>query len=263
MITRRQPHMQPSAAAANHRSRELRAGSDLSCMESIARDVWQISGPSIRIPGGGKLPSCSTVIRLADRSVLVYSPIELDDDAAATIAAIGDVAHLIVPSTLHYLFAEAASRRWPRAMVHAAPGVRQKLPALRIDRELPGGDWGAGVEAELVGGVPKLNEVVLFHRPSGTLVCADLFFHVTRPENLRTRLTLALVGAGGGRLAQSQAWRLLRRDRAVARASVERILDWPIERVAMCHGSAVEIDAARLAPRMTRLYGGPVRLGVA
>lgn len=230
-------------------------------MESIARDVWQVPGPSIHIPGGGKLPICSTVIRLADHSVLVYSPVDLDDTAAAAISAIGDVSHLIVPSTLHHLFAEAASRRWPQATVHAAPGVRQKQPALRIDRELPAGDWGAGLEAELVGGVPKFNEVVLFHRPSGTLVCADLFFHVTRPENLRTRLTLALVGAGGGHLAQSQAWRLLRRDRAAARASVERILDWPIERVAMCHGSAVEIDATGLAPRMSRLYGGSVRLG--
>jgi hypothetical protein len=230
-------------------------------MEAIAPDVWQVSGPSIRIPGGGKLPTCSTVIRLADASLLVYSPVDLDDAAAAAITAVGDVAHLVVPSLLHHLFAEAATRRWPNAMVHVAPGVRAKQPGLRIDRELPGGDWGVGLEVELVGGTPKLNEVVLFHRPSGTLVCADLLFHVTRPENLRTRIVLALAGAGGGRLGQSREWGFLRKDRAAARASVDRILAWPIARVAMCHGLAIEIDAAGLAPRMTRLYGGPVRLG--
>jgi hypothetical protein len=170
------------------------------------------------------------------------------------------VAHLVVPSLLHHLFAEAATRRWPRAMVHAAPGVERKQPGLRIDRELPGQGW-PGLEAELVGGTPKLNEVVLFHRPSGTLVCADLFFHVTHPENLRTRLVLALAGTGGGQLAQSREWSFARKDRAAARASVERILGWPIARVAMCHGGATPIDAAGLAPRMARLYGGPVPLG--
>lgn len=227
-------------------------------MQSIAPDIWQLPGPSIRIPGGGRLPTASTVIRVADGGLLVYSPVDLDDAAAARIEALGDVAHLVVPSLLHHLFAEAAARRWPNAQVHAAPGVRHKQPGLRIDRELPGDGWGPGVEAELVGGTPKLNEVVLFHRSSGTLICADLLFHITRPENLRTRLVLALAGTGGGQLAQSREWSWACKDRPGARASVDRILRWPIARVAMCHGQAMEIDAAGLASRMTRLYGGPV-----
>jgi hypothetical protein len=221
-------------------------------MEAIAPDVWQVAGPSMRVPGGGKLPTCSTVIRLADRSLLVYSPVDLDDAAAAAIEGEGEVAHLVVPSLLHHLFAGAAARRWPKAMVHAAPGVRQKQPGLRIDRELPGDGW-PGIEAELVGGTPKLNEVVLFHRPSGTLVCADLFFHVTRPENVRTRIVLALGGTGGGRLAQSRAWSFLRKDRAAARASVDRILSWPIARVAVCHGSAMEMVSAGVVELMGRV----------
>lgn len=231
-------------------------------MESIARDVWQLSGPSIRIPGGGRLPTATTVIRLADARLLVYSPIDFDDTGAAEIAALGEVAHLVIPSALHHLFAGAATRRWPNATVSAAPAVRAKQPDLRIDRELPGGDFGAEAEAEIeverIGGTPKLDEVVLFHRPSHTLVCADLLFHITHPESLRTRLVLALAGAGGGRLAQSREWSWLCKDRAAARASVDRILGWPIARVAMCHGAPVEIDAAGLAPRMSRLYGGPV-----
>jgi hypothetical protein len=235
----------------------LQAADHHQSMQSIAPDVWQVPGPPIRIPGGGRLPTCSTVIRLADQNLIVYSPVDLDDAAGAAIAALGDVAHLVVPSLLHHPFAEAAARRWPKASVHAVPGVQRKQPGLRIDRELPGHGWPS-VEVELIGGTPKLNEVVLFHRPSGTLVCADLFFHITHPENLQTRLVLALAGTGGGRLAQSRAWSFLRKDRAAARASVDKILGWPIARVAMCHGSAMEIDAAELAPRMARLYGGHI-----
>jgi hypothetical protein len=232
-------------------------------MDAIAADVWQVSGPGLRQPGGVVMPVSSTVIRLPDRSLLVYSPIAFDDAAAAAIEAAGEVAHVVAPSRLHHLFAVAAAARWPRAIVHAAPGVADKQPALAAARELgaPGGNaapWGDAIALELVGGVPKLNEVVLFHRPSGTLVCADLVFHVTRPANLRTRLVLALMGAGGGRLAQSRMWGFLRQDRAAARASVARMLEWPIARIAPCHGEPVELDAAGLATRMTRLCGGPV-----
>jgi hypothetical protein len=230
-------------------------------MNEIATDVWQVDGPALKMSGGFVLPASSTVIRLPDRRLLVYSPIAFDDAAAAAIDAAGEVAHLVAPSRLHHMFAEAAKARWPKAAVHAAPGVAEKQPGLKIDHELGGaGDapWGDAIALERIGGAPKANEVVLFHRPSGTLVCADLVFHVTRPANLCTRLILGMMGAGGGRLAQSRIWSFLRKDRDAARASVERIRQWPISRIAPCHGAAVEIDAAGLAREMTRLCGGRV-----
>ena len=232
-------------------------------MDAIAPDVWQISGAGLRQPGGVVLPSSATVIRLPDRSLLVYSPVQFDDATAAAIDAAGEVAHIVAPSRLHHLFAAAAKARWPRATMHAPPGVAEKQPALEVDRELGDGQaapWGDAVAMELVGGAPKMNEVVLFHRPSGTLACADLVFHITRPANFQTRMVLAMMGVGGGRLAQSRAWRFLRKDRSAARASVSRILAWPIARIAPCHGEPVEIDPAGLAKHMTRLCGGRVEV---
>lgn len=232
-------------------------------LHEIATDVWQVHGPELRMPGGIALPASATVIRLPDRSLLVYSPIDFDDEAAAALGALGEVAHLVAPNRLHHLFAASAKARWPRAAVHAAPGVAAKQPALAVDRELAGaGDadraWGGALELELVGGVPKLGEVVLFHRPSGTLVCADLLFRMQHRQNLRTRLAFALMGVGGGKLAQSRAWGFARKDKTAARASAERILGWPIERLALCHGGAVEIDPAGIAPHLTRLCGGRI-----
>ena len=144
-------------------------------MDAIATDVWQVSGPGLRMPGGVTMPVSSTVIRLPDRSLLVYSPVAFDDAAAAAIEAAGEVAHIVAPNRYHHLFAAAAAARWPRATVHAAPGVADKQPALAGARALggpPGGDapWGDAIALELVGGVPKLDEVVLLHRPSGTLL---------------------------------------------------------------------------------------------
>ena len=50
----------------------------------------------------------------------------------------------------------------------------------------------------------------------------------------------------------------MRKDKGAARASAERILGWPIARLAPCHGDPLELDAAGLAPHMTRLCGGRV-----
>jgi 2'-5' RNA ligase len=100
-------------------------------MDAIAPDVWQISGAGLRQPGGVVLPSSATVFRRPDRSLLVYSPVDFDDATAAAIDAAGEVAHIVAPSRLHHLFAAAAKARWPRATMHAAPGVAEKQPALQ------------------------------------------------------------------------------------------------------------------------------------
>lgn len=241
-------------------------------MQPIGTDIWHVQGRSLRMPGGVAMPLASTVVRLPDRSLVVYSPIDFDDATAAQVDALGDVAHLVAPNRLHHLYAGAAARRWPRARVHAAAGVRAKQPELRIDHELgaratgsandaglgrampaPVAAWSGALELQHIAGAPSIDEHVAFHRPSGTLICCDLLFHITRPANLRTRMVLALMGVGGGRLAQSRVWRFARRDRDAAQASVERVLSWPITQVAPCHGEPCPIDAAALAPRLTRL----------
>jgi hypothetical protein len=222
----------------------------------IGEGIWHVDGGNLRQPGGARIPVRSTVMRMRDRSLLIYSPIAFDDALAAALDALGEVAHVVAPSKLHHLYCASARARWPRATVHGAPGLAEKR-GLAIDRTLGGG--GAidpSLDVEVIGGAPALNEAVVFHRASGTLVCADFLFHVTRPANLRTRMIFAMMGAGGGRLAQSRAWRVFRKDKRAARASIDRILAWPIAQVAPCHGEPVAIDARALAPRVTRAYGG-------
>lgn len=210
----------------------------------------------MRMPGGVLMPLASAVMRLADRTLLVYSPITLDDARAAAIEAEGEVAHIVAPNLLHHLHVKAASERWPRATVHGAPGLAAKRADARFDRELTSGALDATVDVEVIGGAPKLNEAVLFHRPSGTLVCADFVFNVTEPANWRTRFALAVMGVGGRALKQSRLWRTLAKDRTAVRASIDRVLRWPIGAVLPVHGEATHIDAAALGPKLARAYGG-------
>ncbi|HTJ42902.1 MAG TPA: DUF4336 domain-containing protein [Kofleriaceae bacterium] len=237
----------------------------MSALIPVANDLWHVDGGELRQPGGVYMPSRATLVRLRDRSLLLYSPVAIADQTAAAIDALGPVAHIVAPTRIHHLFVAGAIARWPKAETHAAPGLAAKRPDLRFDHALASGAWRGGdeLDVEVVAGAPKLGEAVFFHRASRALICADLVFHVTRPRNLRTKIVLAIVGAGGGRLAQSRAWRFLRRDRAAARGSVDRILAWPIERVAPCHGEAIAIDARGLARVVTRVYGGTPPLALA
>lgn len=198
-------------------------------METLADGIWQITGPSLNMVAGVMIPSRSTIVRLSSGALLVYSPIA----EMSEVDALGEVAHVVEPNRLHHLFVDAARARWPRATVH--------------HRDLSLAD--DAIRSTHVDGVPKIDETVLFHEPSGTLVCADLVFNMTA-ENLRTRIAFALTGVGGNRVAQSREWKWACKDRAAARASVERILAWPIQRIAFCHGESVALDAAGLAALM-------------
>jgi hypothetical protein len=232
-------------------------------MQELATDIWRVAGADLRLPGGVYMPLVATVIRLPDRSLLVYSPIAFTPEQHAAIDAAGEVAHVMAPSLLHHLFVAEAMTRWPRATLHAAPGLaaKLKLPAHRTLGAGADPTWQDALDSELIAGAPRIAETVVFHRASGTLVCADLVFNITAPANLRTRAVLAMMGIGGRKLAQSRVWRFAVRDRAATRASLDRVLAWPIARVAPTHGDAMPLDANELAARLVRSYHGrPARL---
>jgi glyoxylase-like metal-dependent hydrolase (beta-lactamase superfamily II) len=214
----------------------------------IADDLWEL-GHRIRQPGGVWMPVRMTVVRLPGRQLVLHSPVPIDDDTAAALAGLGDVAHVIAPNRMHRRWAPDAARRYPDARVWdpstLGDPLHDVLDQVRID------------------GAPRMDETVFYDRRSRTLICADLVFHVTRPANLRTRLVLAMMGAGGGRLAASRAWRFLVKDRAPAAASLARVLAWDIDRIVMGHGEIVERDgrAALEAAHLDRLVGRQRLLG--
>ncbi|MDX2093919.1 MAG: hypothetical protein SFX73_39155 [Kofleriaceae bacterium] len=221
-------------------------------MQTIAPDLWHVCGPDVRLPGGARLPLYAIVARLADRTLALYSPCKLDDAAAAAIEQEGEVAHVIAPNLLHNLYAGEALARWPRATLHAPPGLAAKRPDLPPSRSLHELEpaWQSTFETLAIAGAPKVDETVLLHRASGTLVCADFVFNVTEHANVMTKLVLAMTGTGGRELRQSRAWKMLAKDKPAIRGSVAQLLAWPIRQVAPVHGPAAAIDAAGLRARL-------------
>lgn len=207
----------------------------------LADGVWTAQAPLGFL--GLRLTSTMAVLRLAAGDLLVYSPVALTPELRAAVDAVGRVAHLYAPNLFHHLWLGDWAAAFPKARVHAPRGLDRKRPGLRIDR-LHGGD--AAPEAAFTGIVDelpivgfRLKETALFHRPSGTLVVADLVSNVGRPAHGWTATYARMMGFYD-RIALSRAIRWTGfDDKKAARRSLQAIVERPFDRLVVGHGQPV------------------------
>lgn len=210
-------------------------------MHQIDVDLWTVERP-LRFIGGVELGARMSVARLRDGSLFLYSPVGLDDRLRRELEQLGQVRHVVAPNRFHHLFIGDYRQAFPEARLHAAPGLAEKRPDLHFDAVLTPdapAPWEGEIGQELFAGLPVMNEVVFFHRASRTLLLCDLAFHYGPEAPWLTRLCLRLVGAYG-RFGPSLVEKLLVRDRAAARGSLERILSWDFDRIIVAHGRILE-----------------------
>ena len=209
-------------------------------LRRLADGVWVAERPQrfYGLPVGARM----TVIRLDDGRLLLHSPLPLDDALRAEIDALGNVAYAVAPNRLHHLYAGDVVRAYPEARLWVAPGLPEKRPDLVhqavLDDDAPA-EWRGELEQAFFRGRPYENEVAFFHRASGTLVLCDLAFNFGPRDALPTRVLMKLLRSYG-KLGPSKLDPLLIRDRALARASLERILSWDFDRVIVAHGEVQE-----------------------
>lgn len=223
-------------------------------LHSIGPSLWQVA-ESMRFPGGVHLPVTATVAKLPDGSLWLHAPVGFGEADAAAIDALGEVRHIVAPNLLHHLFAGEAQKRWPQAQLHGARGLPAKRKDLAFAGEL--GDsappaWAGELAQCVIDGAPMLNETVWFHHASQTLITTDLVFHVRAPMAFGTRMALTMMGTYD-KFAQSRYWWRYTQDRAAFRRSMDRVLQWPLARVTMSHGTPVATDAQGLAAAMWML----------
>lgn len=225
----------------------------------LAIDLWEATD-ELRLRSGVVFPVRMTVARRGAGLVL-WSPIAIDDQLAAELADLGPVTHIVAPNQFHHLYAAAAKRRYPSAQLLGAPGLAAKRPALPIDGALASGSLGDELTLFSTGGIPRLEEVVALHRPSGTLIVTDLVFHVLEARGVMSWLVFRCVAGTLGRCAQSRLLRWLTTDRAAFASSLEELLTLDFDRLVMAHGEVIERGGRELLATATaRARSVPRRL---
>jgi Domain of unknown function (DUF4336) len=213
-------------------------------LREIDTGIWAIEAPQRFL--GAEVGTRMTVIRLADGSLLVHSPVHLDDEIRASLDRIGPVRHVVAPNRFHHLYAAEYSRNYPEAKLYGAPGLETKRRDLHFDAIL--GDeapaaWRGQIDQLVFRGFSPLNETVFFHRASRTVLFTDLLFNVTHTDSTWTKFLLTLDGGFGGP-GVARTFRLpMRMRKQAVTASVARILKWDFDRMTLAHGDIVERGA--------------------
>lgn len=197
---------------------------------------------------GTRLTATMTVLDLGGGKLLVYSPLELTAQRRAAVEALGTVEHLYAPNTYHHMFIGGWKAAFLDAKLHAPAGLSKKRSDLIIDRlhaQTPEPAFEGVIDEHHIDGF-RLDETVIVHRPSNTLVVADLVHNIGRPEGAWTVFYTKLMGFYD-RVALSRAirWGAFS-DRAAARRSLEALLAQPFDNLVVGHGLPLE-DGAREA----------------
>ena len=131
---------------------------------------------------------------------------------------------------------------YPDASVYAAPGLSEKRPDLPFHGVLgnePEPGWSQDLEQAVFQGERLLREAVFYHQESRTLIVTDLVQSAYSGSPLLTHLVMRLMGIYE-RPGVPLHIRLGFRDKAAARASLERVLSWDFDRIVLAHGLGVE-----------------------
>lgn len=217
----------------------------LDTLKPVAPNVWIVDGqvirfgpPLFRVP----FPTRATILRLANGALFVHSPTHITDALEAEVRATGEVRFIVAPTRIHYAWVGDWRRRFPEAEIWLAPRVREQAGGT-VD--FPANDlstvgvypWSEEVFTLPVAGA-FLTEVVFFHRPSRTLVLADLIENF-EPRKLSPllRVLTRIAGAQDPHGAMPIDLRAtFRKHRPAFREAVERMIAWKPERVILAHG---------------------------
>ncbi|NJM75957.1 MAG: DUF4336 domain-containing protein [Acaryochloridaceae cyanobacterium RU_4_10] len=218
-------------------------------LRAIDRDIWVAEQPLRYF--GLSVGTRMTVIRLANRELVVISPIQASDVLVGQLDKIGTVRHIIAPNLYHYLFAANFKTLYPNATFWAAPGLETKKPDLSIDQTIKSDAnslWDGldyiffdGFRTLGLSGFDSLNECVFFHSVSHTLILTDAAFHFDESFSAIVQLATKVLG-GYKSLSPSLLERIATTEKEKVKKLVEKILSWDFERVVMAHGSVIEHD---------------------
>jgi glyoxylase-like metal-dependent hydrolase (beta-lactamase superfamily II) len=212
---------------------------------------------------------------MASGSMAVFSPVSLTPEVHDMVNALGGKVRYIAALDLeHHLQLTAWKEAFPDAEIIAPEGLWEKRQssssaairetkfehvftkesARQGKKNSVSDEFDAEFETEYVYGHPS-RELVFLHKPSRTLIEADLLFNLpareqysrTRdgPSGLLTKIANTFMSAAPPASLQKRfAWYLLASaDRQAFRQSVRRIDQWDFNRLVPCHGDVVESGA--------------------
>lgn len=216
-------------------------------LKEFAPSLYVADGPVVSFYGF-PYPTRMAVVRLADGSSWVWSPVALTEELLELVNDIGPVRHIVSPNKIHHLFLAGWAERSSEALLHAPPGLAKRRPDLSFDRELgdePDAVWADDIDQVIFRGSLAMEEVVFFHCESRTAIFCDLIQrHPEASMHGWKGMLMKLDSLVGEHGSTPREWRASFLLRSKARAARKKVLSWDPERLLIAHGECAQTNAS-------------------
>lgn len=253
----------------------------------VPNTIATLSTPFLRM-GLVKIGGRGTIVKLKTGNLAVFSPVALTPESKAKVeefaaaAPAGKVRYLIAPDFEHHIFISPWAKEYADAEVIGPEGLPEKrekdeatqgvkfhhvfTPGNKLEKKI-GSEFDDDFDYEYVHAHAN-KELVFFHKPTRTLIEADLLFNLPATEQfsrtdtdassgILTRLFSACANTKGDMKWQK---RLIwygpgAGDRKAFAESMRRISAWgDFDRLIPCHGDVIEKNGSKILAEATAWY---------
>ena len=191
---------------------------------------------------GADLHRNVAVLRLSSGDVVIHSTGPFTPEDMAAIRAVGRPRWIMDTMLRHDTFAQRGREAFPEATYLAPAGFSERVgfPTLPLVGQQ---GWNDEVEVLGLAGVPSMEEHVVLHRPSRTLIVADLIFNFGAECSAWTHLLMNVAVGAKHDPGMARSIRWTARDRGALRASLAQMMAWDFDRLIVGHGKVIETGA--------------------
>jgi hypothetical protein len=199
-----------------------------------------------------------TVMRLSSGRLVIHSTAPFTKEDVKDINALGQPAWLTEATLFHDSFATAGRAAFPNLPYLVPQGFQRSVgissspsphPAFL---HTPPPEWRGELEVLELEGMPKVREHVFFHRPTHTLIVADLVFNFGPHATAWTRWFFRWAGGIVEFPGMSRLFRGSVRAPAAFARSVQLMMQWDFDRLIVGHGEIIHSGAkAKLAAALS------------
>jgi hypothetical protein len=184
-----------------------------------------------------QLPVTTSLIDLPTGKILLSPHPSL---TPAEFQSMGNVTDIVAPNLFHHLGIKNAIEAFPAAKLWGTIGFDKKIKDIPWQNFLTASNWPYQDElvAIPIAGMPKLNEIVFFHKRSQTLFVTDLCFNILGDLGFAGWLLYNIFGTYK-RFAVSKILIKFVTDQAAFRASLTTLFACDFENIVVSHGNVI------------------------
>ena len=209
-------------------------------MKHLAANLWFLQYELSVL--GADIHRNVSVLRLASGDLVIHSTGPFTAQDAADIRAEGKPRWLMDVMMRHDTFAKQGRAAFPEATYLAPEGFSEAVgfPAEPLVNQP---DWNGEVEVLPLAGVPSMKEHVVLHRPSRTLIVADLFFDFGPDASAWTKFVMLLAVGPHHDPGVPRPLRMAVKDKEAFQGSLATMMSWDFDRLIPGHGDVIESGA--------------------